>query len=46
MQSRNVIVGAHFDISFSKDCQVCHIELVEMLSKPDSETKPPSTGSG
>jgi len=33
----------HFEISLSKDCQVCHIELVEMLSKPGSETRSPST---
>jgi len=35
-----------FEISLSKDCQVCHIELVEMLSKPGSETRSPSTSSG
>jgi len=36
----------HFEFSFQNDCQVCHIELVEMLAKPDSKRKSPSTSPG
>src|SRR5437868_11779210 len=41
-ESGKRVVG-QFEISLSKDCQVCHIELVEILSKPCSETRSPST---